>query len=435
MREELRARTAELAKERTSGEIVRRELAQLTDDYAEIEELLKVRGDELFELKRESGQTSTDKSKVEDQLATIRSEYEKYRKGNQQGMRALLEEISKQSFNVDRLLESLLDYETSSVQVEVLKAVRALTEHHNTVVKGLNDQVEVVSRELSIEKARASQRELQLENSLAAKEEEYEYVKKAMQLDKENLEEYLDSQTHRLEQAEADTQLVTSERDRFESMYKRTLLEKEEAIAQLDTTTTALDNTKIELVTLNEELKLEKRMREDTKTRLEGECSETERKLQMTEKELRNQVARLEEQLKLQTNKTDEVLLQLKSARTELENRAAIIRENEERIGRIENELTEKGLDVSSGYKREKDLSDRNRQLESLLLAEEEQVARKTANIGELQNKLRELEEARKILEKDKSVLTRRLEQSDEDIEGKDLTIANQSQQIDELRE
>lgn len=36
-----------------------------------------------------------------------------------------------------------------------------------------------------------------------------------MQLEKENLEEFLDSQTHRLEQSEADGQLFSAERDRF----------------------------------------------------------------------------------------------------------------------------------------------------------------------------------------------------------------------------
>jgi len=68
-------------------------------------------------------------------------------------------------------------------------------------------------------------------------------VRKAMQLDKENLEEYLENQTHRLEQAETDNQLLTVERDRFETMYKRILLEKEEIAAKLDTTTSALENT------------------------------------------------------------------------------------------------------------------------------------------------------------------------------------------------
>jgi chromosome segregation ATPase len=97
--------------------------------------------------------------------------------------------------------------------------------------------------------------------------------------------------------------------------------------------------------------------------------------------------------------------------------------------------LHEKSLDVSSGYKREKDLSDRIRQLEDILLSEEEQVAKKTASIGELQDRLRELEEAKKMLEKDKASLNRKLEQSEEDHEGKELTIANQSQQIDELKE
>lgn len=144
---------------------------------------------------------------------------------------------------MDRLLAAMLDYDTSSVQVEVLKAVRVLNEHHTTNASNLNEQVEIVSRELSIEKARASQREQLLENTLSAKEEEYDYVRKAMQLDKENLEEYLENQTHRLEQAETDNQLLTVERDRFETMYKRILLEKEEIAAKLDTTTSALENT------------------------------------------------------------------------------------------------------------------------------------------------------------------------------------------------
>jgi len=61
-----------------------------------------------------------------------------------------------------------------------------------------------------------------------------------MQLDKENLEEFLDAQTQRLEQAEADNQMLIAERDRFESMYKRTLLEKEEISTKLDTRTNAL---------------------------------------------------------------------------------------------------------------------------------------------------------------------------------------------------
>ena len=81
-------------------------------------------------------------------------------------------------------MESMQDYDTSSIQVEVLKAVRLLNEHHNSNAAGLNEQIEIVSRELSIEKARASQKEQQLENTLIAKEEEYDYVRKAMQLDK-----------------------------------------------------------------------------------------------------------------------------------------------------------------------------------------------------------------------------------------------------------
>jgi len=166
----LKTRNAELAKERTSGEIVRRELAQLKEDFAEMEELLKTRGDEVMELRRESGQTSSEKTKVEDRLATVRSELEKFKKGNQQSMRTLLEEISRQSFNVDKLLESLLDYDVSSVQVEILKAVRVLNDHHNNTVSSLNEQIGIVSRELSAEKARASQRELQLENALIAKQ-------------------------------------------------------------------------------------------------------------------------------------------------------------------------------------------------------------------------------------------------------------------------
>jgi hypothetical protein len=56
-----------------------------------MEELLKTRGDELMELRRESGQTTTDKSKIEEQLGSVRYEFEKFKKGNQQSMRALLE--------------------------------------------------------------------------------------------------------------------------------------------------------------------------------------------------------------------------------------------------------------------------------------------------------------------------------------------------------
>ena len=131
---------------------------QLKEDFAEIEELMKIRGDEMMDIRRELGQTSTDKTKIEDQLATVRHEFDKFKKGNYQGMRSLLEEISRQSFNVDRLLDSLLDYDTSSVQVEILKAVRILTEHQNSTVVSLNEQIETVSRELSIEKTRSSHR-------------------------------------------------------------------------------------------------------------------------------------------------------------------------------------------------------------------------------------------------------------------------------------
>lgn len=63
----------------------------------------------------------------------------------------------------------MIDYDASSVQVEILKAVRVLTEQHTTAIGSLNEQIELISRELSIEKARASQRETQLETTLAIK--------------------------------------------------------------------------------------------------------------------------------------------------------------------------------------------------------------------------------------------------------------------------
>ena len=92
--------------------------------------------------------------------------------------------------------------------------------------------------------------------------------------------------------------------------------------------------------------------------------------------------------------------------------------------------MHEKNLDISSGYKREKDQSDRVRQLEALLLNEEDQVAKKDATTKELHNKLRELEEARKMLEKDKLALTRRLEQSEEDVLKKEMVISSQALQM-----
>ena len=45
VRDELKTRNAELTKERTTGESTRKELMQLKEDFAEIEELLKIRGD------------------------------------------------------------------------------------------------------------------------------------------------------------------------------------------------------------------------------------------------------------------------------------------------------------------------------------------------------------------------------------------------------
>ena len=45
VRDELKTRNAELTKERTTGESTRKELMQLKEDFAEVEELLKIRGD------------------------------------------------------------------------------------------------------------------------------------------------------------------------------------------------------------------------------------------------------------------------------------------------------------------------------------------------------------------------------------------------------
>lgn len=61
-------------------------------------------------------------------------------------------------------------------------------------------------------------------------------------------------------------------------------------------------------------------------------------------------------------------------------------------------------------------MSDRVRQLEDILLSEEEQIAKKNVTIGELQDKIRELEDARKVVEREKGALARRFEQSEEDV-------------------
>lgn len=434
-KEELKLRNAELAKERMTGDLARKELASLKEDKAELEAVLKGRGEELLELKKTAGQSSADKMRTEEQLANVRLEFEKFKKGNLQTLRLLLEEVSRQTLSVDRLLECLVDYETSSLQVEILKSVRAMAESHGSSSSSLSQQVQALQRELAADRARAADRQAELEHAITMKEEEYAYFKQAMQLDKDSLEEALGVQNDRLDQIAQDLAETTAHKERLEELYKKQVLESEETAARLEHTSRQLQDAQAELSGLGTELEIERREKEEVRARLEAERHETERRLQGTEKELQARLYKLEHDLAQQAARGDELLAQLRTARQESDGKSSALRSLEDKVAALEGELHDRGLDLASGQKREKDLCERVRQLEDSLLAEEAEVAKGRMALKELQEKLRELEAGIRAADKDKNSLLKKIEVYEEELRGRDESIGGLSQQALEQQE
>jgi chromosome segregation ATPase len=114
-----------------------------------------------------------------------------------------------------------------------------------------------------------------------------------------------------------------------------------------------------------------KKEKDDLRARLEAERNDIQKRLQSTEKETQAKIQRLEGELAFHTNKCEDLANQLRLNRQELEIKITAVRNAEEKATILQSELADKDMDASSGQKREKDLTERIRQLEEAMLKDE----------------------------------------------------------------